>query len=98
MATVKNVTAPFDIHASLDELTGEPLKWDVLPDHSSPDSITAGSWPLPNENTLMWTNMTHCEYAPGESVMVALWVYNSELDREFYTQRVFTRQSASAWY
>ncbi len=97
-ATVKNSTAPFDIHAGLDELTGDPLKWDVLPDYSSPGSITATSWPLPNENTVRWTNITHREYAPGESVMVGLWVYNSELNREYYTQRVFTRASASAWY
>jgi hypothetical protein len=97
-ATVKNATAPFDIHASLEDLTGDPLKQDVLPDYSSPDSITVASWPLPNENTVKWTNITHREYAPGESVMVGFWVYNSELDREFYTQRVFTRKSASDWY
>ncbi len=103
-ATVKNATAPFDIHAGLDELTGDPLKWDVLPDYSShvaglgSGSITAASWPTPNENIVKWTNITHREYAPGESVMVGLWVYNSELNREYYTQRVFTRASASAWY
>jgi hypothetical protein len=97
-ARVKNVTAPFDIHANLSGLTNDPETYDVLPDYSSPDSISAESWEVPNENTVKWTYIEHPEYKPGEAVIVSFWVYNTEDYMQFYAARVFTRKSDTSWY
>jgi Flp pilus assembly pilin Flp len=95
--TVKNATAPFDIHADLSGLTNDPDQYDVFPDYSSPDSISATSWDVPNENTARWTNITHPEYTAGDAVVVKFWVVNAENNMQFFTERVFIRDSANAW-
>jgi hypothetical protein len=97
-ARVKNVTAPFDIHADLSGLTNDPETYDVLPDYSSPDSISAESWELPNENTVRWTYIEHPEYQPGDAVIVSFWIYNTEENMQFYAARVFSRKSDTSWY
>ncbi|MBU2534954.1 MAG: hypothetical protein KKD83_02155 [Chloroflexi bacterium] len=97
-ATVRNATAPFDIHADLTHLTGDPEDFLVYPDTSSPDSITATSWDIPNTNTVSWTNIEHPGYGSGEAILVTFWVYNTEEFMQYFTIRVFTRQSNKEWY
>ena len=96
--TVKNATAPFDIHADFSGLTNDPDMYDVFPDYTSPDSISATSWDVPNENTIRWTNITHPAYAAGNAVIVKFWVRNTENNMQFFTERVFLRNTANAWY
>jgi hypothetical protein len=95
-ATVKNVTSLYDIHADLSDLTKDPLQYDVQPDYSSPDSITADSWYLPNENNVGWSVM-HPEYNTSDAVTVTFWVVNTENNMQFYTTRVFYRGSTTKW-
>ncbi len=90
-ATVKNVTAPDDIHADLSDLTKDPLQYDVQPDYSSTDDINAVSWDLPNNNTVKW-NTSHPDYNANETVAVKFWVVNTKDNMQFYTTRVFVRQ------
>ncbi len=96
--TVKNATAPFDIHADLSGLTNDPDMYDVFPDYSSPDSISATSWNVPNENTVRWTNIEHPAYTAGNAVIVKFWIINTENNMRFFTERVFLRNTANAWY
>ena len=96
--TVKNATSPFDIHADFSGLTNDPDMYDVFPDYTSPDSISATSWDVPNENTIRWTNITHPAYAAGNAVIVKFWVRNTENNMQFFTERVFLRNTANAWY
>jgi FlaG/FlaF family flagellin (archaellin) len=96
--TVKNATAPFDIHADLSGLTNDPDKYDMFPDYTSPDSISATSWDVPNENTVRWTNIEHPAYITGNAVIVKFWVRNTENNMQFFTERVFLRNTAIAWY
>ncbi len=96
--TVKNTSAPFDIHADFSGLTNDPDKYDVFPDYTSPDSISATGWDVPNENTVRWTNITHPEYAGGDVVIVSFWVINTENNMHFFISRVFNRRNASSWY
>jgi hypothetical protein len=96
--TVKNATAPFDIHADLSGLTNDPDKYDVFPDYASPDSISAISWDVPNENTVRWTNIEHPAYVAGNAVIVKFWGVNTENNMQFFTERVFLRNTANAWY
>ena len=97
-ATVKNTTAPFDIHADFTMLTNDPETYDVFPDYSSPDSISATSWGLPNENTVQWTNITHPTYAAFEPVVVSFWVINTENNMQFFTSCVFSRRNPVSWF
>ena len=97
-ATVKNVAAPFDIHADFTMLTNDPETYDVFPDYSSPDSISATSWELPNENTVRWTNITHPTYAAFEPVVVSFWVINTENNMQFFMSCVFSRKNPVAWF
>ncbi len=96
--TVKNATAPFDIHADLTALTNDPDMYDVFPDYSSPDSISATSWGLTNENTVQWTGITHPQYSGGDAVIVSFWIINTENNMQFFTERVFLRKNANSWY
>ncbi len=96
--TVRNATAPFDIHADLTALTKDPKMYDVLPDSSLPDLITATSWELPNNNTVRWTNITHPVYDIGNAVIVSFWVRNTENNMQFFTERVFLREKEKEWY
>jgi hypothetical protein len=96
--TVKNATAPFDIHTDLTDLTNDPDKYDVFPDYTSPDSISATSWDVPNENTVRWTNIEHPAYVAGHAVIVKFWVVNTENNMQFFMERVFLRNTANAWY
>ncbi len=96
-ATVRNATAPFDIHADLSRLTNDPYMYDVFPDHSSPDSISATSWEVPNENTIRWTNITHPAYVAGDAIIISFWVINTENDMQFFTEQIFIRDTANAW-
>jgi len=97
--TVKNATAPFDIHADLTGLMNNPAMYDVFPDDSSEEDypITATSWDVPNETTVSWTNKTHPAYAGGDAVIVSFWVINTENSMQFFTERVFLRQDADLW-
>jgi hypothetical protein len=95
---VKNATAPFDIHADLSGLTNDPDMYDAFPDYSSPGSISATSWAVPNENTARWTNITHPAYVAGDTIIVKFWIRNTENNMQFFTERVFLRNTASAWY
>jgi hypothetical protein len=96
--TVRNATAPFDIHADLTALTNDPTKYDALPDYSSPDGITATSWNVPNENTVRWTNITHPTLAGEAAVIITFWVRNNENNMQFFTSRIFIRKNANSWY
>lgn len=96
-ATVKNATAPYDIHADLTDLTSDVLKFDVAPTYSSPDSITAGSWAVPNSNTVKWEEITHPEFAPGEPVAVTFWIYNSALTQQYSMTSITVRLSGDNW-
>lgn len=98
MVTVMNATAPFDVHADLSGLTNDPYMYDVFPDYSSPDSISASEWGVPNENTVNWTNITHPQYAAGDAVIVKFWVINTENNIGFFTERVFLRNGVNSWY
>lgn len=97
-ATVRNVTAPYDIHADLNDLTKNPTKYDMVPDYSSPGSIAASSWSMPNENTVKWTNYSHEDYDVGKAIAITFWVYNTTLRQQFYTTRVFIRKSDKTWF
>ena len=97
-ATVKNATAPFDIHADFTALTNNPEMYDVFPDYSSPDSIGATSWSLPNNNTVRWTNITHPTLEGEEAVVISFWVINTENNMQFFTARIFTRKNVNLWY
>jgi len=96
--TVKNATAPFDIHADFTGLTNDPETYDVFPDYSSPDSISATSWDVPKENTVRWTDITHPPYIEGDVVIVSFWVINTENNMQFFTERVFLREDEDFWY
>jgi len=96
--TVRNATAPFDIHADLTALTNDPRMYDVFPDYSSPDSITATSWELSNNNTVRWTNITHPVYDMGDAAIVSFWVSNTENNMQFFTEQVFLRKKDKEWY
>lgn len=95
-ATVKNVTAPYDIHADLSDITKDSLNFDVQPDYSDPDDIDADSWNLPNENEVGWS-VEHPEYGKGDVVTVTFWVVNTENNMQFYTTRAFYRKSETQW-
>jgi hypothetical protein len=97
-ATVRNATAPFDIHADLSGLTNDPDMYDVFPDYSSNNSINATSWAVPNANTIRWTNITHPAYAANDYVIVKFWVRNTQNNMWFSTERFFLRDTANAWY
>jgi len=103
-ATVKNVTAPYDIHADLtafsDPAAFDPEMDDVFPDYSSSVNcpITATSWVVPNQTTVRWTNITHPEYDKGDAVIVSFWVINTENNMKFFTQSVFVREKDKNWY
>ncbi len=99
-ATVKNVTAPYDIHADLTAFTNDPEmydpeKYDVFPD----DSPT--SWMVSAENEVSW-NITHLEYQSGYNIIVSFWVINTENNMQFFTARVFSRKEnkndTKNWY
>jgi len=96
--TVRNATAPFDIHADLMALTSDPKMYDVFPDYSTPDSIAATSWELPNSNTVRWTNITHPVYDMGDAIIVSFWVSNTENNMQFFAERVFLRKKDKEWY
>ena len=96
--TVRNTTSPYEVHANLTDLTNDPATQDVFPDYSSPDSIAASSWAVPNENTVRWTDIDHPDYDVGDAFIVRFWVTNSENSMQFVTYRVFQRQSQVAWY
>jgi len=95
--TVRNATAPFDIHADLTALTKDPKMYDVFPDSSLPDLITATSWELPNNNTVRWTNITHPVYDMGDAVIVSFWVCNTENNLQFFAERAFNRRNINTW-
>jgi len=95
--TVKNATAPFDIHADFTALTNDSEMYDVFPDYSSPYSISATSWGLPNQNTVQWTNITHPTYAIGDVVIVSFWICNTENNMQFFAERAFNRRNINTW-
>ena len=95
--TVKNATAPFDIRADLANLTNDPEMYNVMPDYSSPDSISATSWELPNENEVRWTNIEHPEYDGDVTIIVTFFVRNTENNMQYFAIRAFDRQGATSW-
>ena len=94
-ATVKNVTAPYDIHADLTALTNDPVMYDVFPD----DSPTP--WVVSSENEVSW-DVTHPAYEAGVDIIVSFWVINTENNMQFFTSRVFSRadnkNNKENWY
>jgi hypothetical protein len=96
-ATVRNATAPFDINADLTALTNDPATYAVLPDYSSPDSITATSWALPNENTVRWTNFTHPAAQQNEGYIISFRVTNTVNHMQYVVSRVFIRHGQVSW-
>ena len=96
--TVRNATAPFNIHADFTALTNDPEMYDVFPDSSSPDSISATSWDVPNENTVQWTDITHPAYDVGDAVIVSFWVVNTENNMQFFIEQVLLRKNVNSWY
>ena len=97
MATVRNATAPFDIHADFTALSNNPVMYDVLPDYSSPGSISATNWTVPNSNTVRWTNITHPTIPSARVVILSFWVINTENNMQFFTSWTFSRQNLNAW-
>jgi hypothetical protein len=95
--TVKNATAPLDIHADFTALTNDSEMYDVFPDYSSPYSISATSWGLPNQNTVQWTNITHPVYVVGDVVIVSFWICNTENNMQFFAERAFNRRNINTW-
>ncbi len=95
--TVKNATAPFDIRADLANLTNDPEMYNVMPDYSSPDSISATSWELPNENEVRWTDIEHPEYDGDVTIIVTFFVRNTENNMQYFAIRAFDRQGATSW-
>ena len=96
-ATVRNATAPFDIHADFTDLTKDAAMYDVFPDYTSPDSTTAVSWEVPNENTVRWTAVSHPQYLANAVVITTFSVYNTENNMEFVTSRLFRRANNNFW-
>ena len=105
-ATVKNATAPFDIHADLVDLTEDSSKYDVPPDYSFNESyypINAASWNLSNNVTVRWVDIDHStvNYGPGATqksvAVVGFRVCNSETGMEYYTLKTFMRQDKNSW-
>ena len=100
-ATVKNATAPFDIHADLTDLTDNPAQYDVPPDYSFNDSyrIDAASWDLPNNVTVRWIDIDHSAvtYKNGDPAVVGFRVCNSENEMEYYTLKTFIRGGGTFW-
>lgn len=98
-ARLKNVTAPFDIHADLTNLTKDMLMFDEQPTASTDPlyPINASSWDVPNEVTVKWENITHPEFAVGTPLAVTFWVYNSVLDQRYIITAVTYRASSSDW-
>jgi len=96
-ATVRNATAPFDIHANLTDLTDDPADYDVFPDYSSPDDINATSWGPTNQNTVRWTAITHPQYLGGSAVIMSFTVCNAENNMKFFTSRIFIRANNNQW-
>ena len=93
-ATVKNVTAPYDIHANLTAFN-DPEMYDVFPD----DSPTP--WVVSDENEVSW-DITHPAYEAGVDIIVSFWVINTENNMQFFTSRVFSRadnkDNKENWY
>ena len=96
-ATVRNATAPFDIHADFTDLTKDAAMYDVFPDYTSPDSTTATSWEVPNENTVRWTAVSHPQYLANAVIIITFSVYNTENNMEFVTSRLFRRANNNFW-
>ena len=96
-ATVRNATAPFDIHADFTDLTKDAAMYDVFPDYTSPDSTTAVSWEVPNENTVRWTAVSHPQYLANAVIIITFSVYNTENNMEFVTSRLFRRANNNFW-
>jgi hypothetical protein len=99
-AAVKNVTAPYDIHADLtafknDPEIFDPEMYDVFPD----DSPTP--WVVSDENEVSW-DITHPAYEGGVDIIVSFWVINTENNMQFFTSRVFSRaqnkDNKENWY
>lgn len=97
-ATVRNATAPFDIHADFTALTDDPEDYDVFPVYSSdPDClITAISWE-PDETTVRWAAVTHPAYIKGDVVIISFTVYNTDNKMEYFTSRLFLRKNPNHW-
>ncbi len=96
-ATVKNVTAPFDIHADLSTLTKVVLKYDEPPTRSP---AVPWDWDVHNGNgpfDVEWENITHPEFAVGTPLAVTFWVYNSVLDQRYMTTAVTYRADDKSW-
>jgi hypothetical protein len=100
-ATVKNATAPFDIHADLTDLTYNPAQYDVPPDYSFNESypINAASWNLPNNVTVRWIDINHSAvtYKKNDPAVVGFRVCNSENEMEYYTLKTFIRGGGTFW-
>jgi FlaG/FlaF family flagellin (archaellin) len=94
-ATVKNVTAPYDIHADLTVLMNNPAMYDVFPGDSP------ASWVVSDENEVSWEDITH-PYEAGVDIIVSFWVINTENNMQFFTSRVFSRaqnnDNQENWY
>ena len=90
-ATVKNVTAPLDIHASLADLTKDPTQCDVQPDWSYPNPIEDVSWSLPNSPDVSW-DVSHPAYkqsGANTTATITFRVENIGSGAEFTTIKVF---------
>lgn len=95
-ATVKNVTAPYDIHADLTVLMNNPAMYDVFPDGSPTP------WVVSDENEVSWEDITHPAYEGGVDIIVSFWIINTENNMQFFTSRVFSRaqnnDNQENWY
>ena len=98
-ATVKNATAPFDIHADLTDLTQDVLMYDEQPTSilTAGYSIEDASWDVPNEIEVAWEAIVHPQYDVGTVVSVSFTVYNSVLDQRYFRTAVAWRKSQKAW-
>ena len=98
-ATVKNATAPFDIHADLTDLTQDVLMYDEQPTSilTAGYSIEDASWDVPNEIEVAWEAIVHPQYDVGTVVSVSFTVYNSVLDQRYFRTAVAWRQAQKKW-
>jgi len=98
-ATVRNATAPFDIHADFTDLTKNPAMYDLFPVYSSHGDcpIDAISWDVPNETTVKWDIVTHPAYEKGDLVIMSFTVYNTESKMEYFTSRLLLRKDPNHW-
>ncbi len=98
-ATVKNVTAAYDIHADLSAFSNpaafDPELYDMFP------NVSPTPWVASAQNDVSWV-ITHPAYEAGIDIIASFWVINADNNMQFFTSRVFSRSqnkdNKENWY